>query len=104
MAKDTVATAATFSCIERMRGQRPPCRLHLQLSSHRISVAEVKLLNRPGTSLLRCSLSIHILHLCNDRSSVTVRYTCSCERMMPVTVSVYAMLLHTILYPKKNVT
>ena len=42
MAKHTVATAATFSCIERLRGQRPPCRLHLQLSFYRVGAAEVK--------------------------------------------------------------
>ena len=40
--KDTVATAATFSCIEKLRGQRPPCMLHLQLSFYRVGAAEVE--------------------------------------------------------------
>ncbi len=40
--KDAVATAATFSCIERLRGERPPCMLHLQLSFYRVGAAEVE--------------------------------------------------------------
>ena len=40
--KDTVTTAATLSCIERLRGQRLPCRLHLQCSFYRVGAAEVK--------------------------------------------------------------
>ena len=40
--KETVATAATLKCIERLQRLRPPCRLHLQLSLYRVGAAEVK--------------------------------------------------------------
>ena len=40
--KETVTTAATLNCIERLRRLRPPCRLHLQLSLYRVGAAEVK--------------------------------------------------------------
>ena len=64
MAKDTVATAATFSCIERLRGQRPPCRLHLQLSFYRVGAAEVKAAQQVRQLLLKCSLSVFIYYTC----------------------------------------
>jgi len=40
--KDSVTTAATLNCIERLRGQREPCKLHLQLSFYRVGAAEVE--------------------------------------------------------------
>ena len=40
--KETVTTAATLNCIEKLRRLRPPCRLHLQLSLYRVGAAEVK--------------------------------------------------------------
>ncbi len=46
--KDTVATAATLSCIERLTGQRPPCMLHLQLSFYRVGAAEVEAAQQAG--------------------------------------------------------
>jgi len=42
LVKDSVITAATLNCIERLRGQREPCKLHLQLSFYRVGAAEVK--------------------------------------------------------------
>ena len=65
MAKDTVATAATFSCIERLRGQRPPCRLHLQLSFYRVGAAEVKAAQQAGQLHPQVlSVSIPIYYTC----------------------------------------
>ena len=46
--KDTVTTAATLNCIERLRGQRPPCMLHLQLSLYRVGAAEVEAAQQAG--------------------------------------------------------
>ena len=46
--KDTVTTAATLTCIERLRGQRPPCRLHLLCSFYRVGAAEVEAAQRNG--------------------------------------------------------
>ena len=40
--RETVSTAATLKCIDRLRRLRPPCRLHLQLSLYRVGAAEVK--------------------------------------------------------------
>ena len=40
--KETVTTAATLNCIERLRRLRPPCRLHLQLSFYQVGAAELK--------------------------------------------------------------
>ena len=53
--KETVATAATLKCIERLRRLRPPCRLHLQLSLYRVGAAEVKAAQQQQQLSLRYS-------------------------------------------------
>ncbi len=80
MLEDTVAIAATLSCVQRLRGQRPPGRLHLQLSFYRVSAAEVKAAQQPGRLPPRVPLSIidhklmiiEVLVLHSHRQSVAI--------------------------------